>query len=136
MEVARICWHSCIIRKNIGLRFSSLGKMAWKWRRWRNSILLFMAYCTLMFARPTISGQGKTSKYIHSTSLMFSVCAFYIIYMFIKCANYQNMPLPTKALLHIFQETRLTIKMNATHNLKIAKAHAIMRFIKERINWT
>ena len=83
MEVARICWHSCIIRKNSGLRFSSLRKMAWKWRRWRNSILLFMAYCTLMFARPTISGQGKTSKYIHSTSLMFSVCAFYIIYMFI-----------------------------------------------------
>ena len=85
MEVARICWHSCIIRKNIGLRFSSLGKMAWKWRRWRNSILLFMAYCTLMCARPTISGQGKTPKYIHSTSLMFSVCILYNLYVYLMC---------------------------------------------------
>lgn len=99
------------IRKDIGLRFFPLRKMEWKRRKWRNSLLLFMAYCTLMFARPTISEQGKT-KTIFTLLFSNTVCKSIWTYHYYLMLLYLHQYLYVKYLNNLTANTIMAVFWN------------------------
>ena len=59
------------LHKDIRSRLLPLRKMEWKQRKWPSFLLLFMGCCILMFAKPTISEQGKKEFFVHVLFLFY-----------------------------------------------------------------